>query len=153
MTNRDETLLNDTTEDINMKTLYLLRGVSGCGKTTLAKTLEVLLPNCITCAADDYHYDGNGNYNWKPENLKTAHTLCQGKVDYAMFLSVKNIIVHNTNTTQKETQPYLDMAEKYGYRVVSLVVENLHGNKDVHNVPQDIRNAQEKRLRDNIKLQ
>lgn len=153
MTNSDESLLNDITEVINMKTLYILRGVSGCGKTTLAKNLEHSLPNCITCAADDYYYDEDGNYNWKVENLKSAHKMCQGKVDSAMFLDVKNIVVHNTNTAQKEIQPYLNMAEKYGYCVVSLVVENLHGNKDVHNVPQDTRDAQEQRLRESIKLQ
>lgn len=119
----------------------------------MAWTLERSLPNCIAYAADDYHHDEEGNYNFKFENLKAAHKWCQEKVERGMSINLENIIVHNTNTTQKEIQPYLDMAERYRYRVMSLIVENLHGNKDVHNVPQDIRNAQEKRLRENIKLQ
>ena len=63
------------------------------------------------------------------------------------------IIVSNTSTTQKELAPYQDLAEEYEYQVVSLVVENRHGNNSIHNVPQNIRDAQEKRLRDSLKLQ
>jgi hypothetical protein len=35
---------------------------------------------------------------------------------------------------------------KYGYRVFSIVVENRHGGKDIHNVPQDALDAMEKRF-------
>jgi hypothetical protein len=34
-------------------------------------------------------------------------------------------------------EPYLKLAEKYDYKVVSLIVENRHGNKSVHNVPDE----------------
>lgn len=134
------------------KTLWILRGVSGAGKTTVAKSL-LLLPSSMAYAADDFHYDEDGSYNWKPENVKASHEWCQRKVSRDMWFGFENIIVHNTNTTEKEIQPYLDLAEKYEYDVVSLVVENRHGNKDVHNVPQDIRDNQEKRLRNSLKLQ
>ena len=132
------------------KALYILRGVSGCGKTTLANQL-CEMPNTVSWAADDYHYD-DGNYNWLPENLKLAHNWCRDMVRNSMELNY-NIVVHNTNTSEKELKPYLDMAEKFGYKVASLVVENRHGNKDVHNVPQEVRDGQEKRLRDSLKLQ
>jgi hypothetical protein len=32
---------------------------------------------------------------------------------------------------------YYDLADKYGYKVVSLIVENRHGGKNVHGVPED----------------
>ena len=135
------------------KTLYILRGVSGCGKTTLARALASSLPNAAAHAADDYHYDEDGNYNFKFENLGKAHKQCQNNVARDMRLGLDSIIVHNTNTSEKETKPYTDLAEEFGYRVVSLVVENLHGNKDVHNVPQEVRDGQERRLRDSLRLQ
>lgn len=47
------------------------------------------------------------------------------------------IFVSNTFTTEKEMKPYLKMAEESGYHVVSLIVENRHGNKSVHNVPEE----------------
>lgn len=135
------------------KTLYILRSVSGAGKTTLAKTLEDNLPDAIAIAADDYHYDSEGNYNWKSENMHKAHKWCQSETDrYMCKYFYENIIIHNTNTTEKEIKPYIDLADKYGYKVVSLVVENRHGNSNVHNVPDNILENQEKRLRQSIKL-
>jgi hypothetical protein len=35
-------------------------------------------------------------------------------------------------------QPYFDLAEKYGYRVYSLICENRHGGVNEHNVPQEV---------------
>lgn len=47
------------------------------------------------------------------------------------------IVVSNTSTTEKEMQPYLDLAKEFGYTVVSLIVENRHGNSSVHGVPKE----------------
>ena len=47
------------------------------------------------------------------------------------------IFVSNTFTTEKEMKPDLEMAEKNNYQIVSLVVENRHGNESVHNVPEE----------------
>lgn len=135
-----------------MKTLYILRGVSGSGKTTLAQTLESSLPDCIAYAADNFHYDDQGNYNWKPENVHLAHEWCQDSVMVCMDAGITNIVVHNTSTSEKELKPYTSMADIYGYKVVSLVVENRHGNSNVHDVPKDVLQNQESRLRSSIKL-
>lgn len=115
-----------------MKTLFLVRGVPGCGKTTLVESLNVGL----RIAADDYHTDKDDNYNWKPENTKKAHQWCQDKVHEAMQ-SDNDIAVHNTFTQYSEMEPYFKMAEEYGYRVTTLIVENRHGSKSVHNVPSE----------------
>ena len=115
-----------------MKNLFLIRGVPGCGKSTLANLLPVQL--CV--AADDYHIDADGNYNWKPENSKAGHAWCQDEVRRAMESTyINSIAVHNTFTQQWEMQPYFDMAVEYGYRVTTIIVENRHGSKSVHNVP------------------
>ena len=62
------------------------------------------------------------------------------------------IIVSNTSTTEKELQPYLELAKKYDYKVVSLIVENRHGNKDIHGVPEETLVKMENRFKQNIKL-
>ncbi|MCP3681523.1 MAG: ATP-binding protein [bacterium] len=134
------------------KTLYLLRAVSGAGKTTLANTLVEHLPNTVAFAADDYHYDDKGVYNWKPENMSKAHKWCQDSVRKSMEQPCSNIVVHNTNTSEKEIAPYLSLAKEYGYKVVSLLIENRHGNKSVHGVPEKVLEAQEQRLRNSLKL-
>jgi len=116
------------------KTLYLIRGVAGAGKTTFATDLAESL-NLAMFEADDYFYDRYGNYNFNPSLLHKAHNECQEKTEASMMLG-HGVVVSNTFTTEKELKPYLDLAEKYDYKVVSLVVENRHGNKSVHDVPE-----------------
>ena len=123
-----------------MKKLFIVRGVPGCGKTTFAESI------CDkVVSADDYHYDDEGNYNWKPENIKAAHRYSQGKTRSIMETG-KDVAVANTSTTVKEMKPYYDMAEEFGYTVFSIIVENRHGGKDVHNVPEKTLEAMEKRF-------
>ena len=47
------------------------------------------------------------------------------------------IVVSNTFTMAWEMQPYCDLAEKYGYRVYSLIVENRHSGVNSHGVPEE----------------
>jgi hypothetical protein len=47
-------------------------------------------------------------------------------------------------------KPYLDMAVETGHEVTVLIVENRHGNKSVHNVPEDT--IQKMKNRFSIKL-
>jgi hypothetical protein len=54
------------------KILYLIRGIPGSGKSSLAKSL-----GGKHVEADMYHLDENGNYNWKPVDVKKAHEWCQ----------------------------------------------------------------------------
>jgi predicted kinase len=118
-----------------MKTLTLLRGLPGSGKSTLAGSLEMVF--CYE--ADKYFEDENGKYNFDPTKIKQAHQWCQDRVEKAMNapngFPPPRIVVSNTFTQEWEMQPYFDMAAKHGYRVVSLIVENRHGNQSIHSVP------------------
>lgn len=135
-----------------VKTLWVLRGVSGSGKTTLAKLLSSQLGECISVAADDYFYDVDGNYNFDADKLSAAHTYCKEQVQLYMDQEFENIVVHNTNTSDAEIQPYFDMAHVHDYQVMCLVVEGRHGNKDVHNVPDKVKIRQAGKLRQSIQL-
>jgi len=55
-----------------MKTIILLRGIPGAGKSTLASLLLPNKPNCIR-SADMYFEDEEGNYNFNARELPTAH--------------------------------------------------------------------------------
>lgn len=117
-----------------IKTLYILRGLPGAGKTTLAKELSETL-GIPYVEADQWFYDENGVYTFNTAELPNAHIVCRASVHINMTKGL-SCIVSNTSTTEKELQPYLEMAERYGYKVVSLIVENRHGNASVHNVPE-----------------
>ena len=124
------------------KILYLLRGLPGSGKSTVAEQLAS--PEQIF-EADKFWYLGDGKtYDFDITKLHEAHKWCQSSVEtemiYANAQSDHNfesvIVVSNTTTTEKEMKPYLELAEKYGYMVVSLITENRHGGKSIHGVPE-----------------
>ena len=131
--------------------LIILRGLPGSGKTSFAK---YMFSNNVF-EADQYFYDENGNYNFDATKLHVAHMDCQNRVEKLMQMSSttqygSEIVVSNTATTEKELKPYYDLAEKYDYKVVSLIVENRHGSKNVHNVPDE--KLEQMRTRFSIKL-
>jgi len=122
------------------KVLIILRGLPGSGKSTFARSMW---SEHVICEADQYWYDKGGHYNFDASKLRQAHEWCQAKVRQFMVDNTLNdqfyreIVVSNTSTTEKELQPYLDLAKEFGYTVISLIVENRHGNTNVHDVPQE----------------
>ena len=117
-----------------MKELFLLRGLPGAGKTTLAKSIAG--SKGYVKEADMFFVNREGEYKFKPSLLGEAHTWCQEEVDFLMKYEHK-VVVSNTFTQEWEMQPYYDLAEKYGYRVYSLIVENRHGGVNEHGVPEE----------------
>lgn len=114
-----------------MRTLIIIRGIPGSGKSTFVKDF---LNTFDHFEADMFHYDDEGNYNFSLDNIKKGHEWCYNKVENSMK-NDKSVVVSNTFTTEKEIHPYLILAEKYNYRIISLITENRHGNKSIHNVP------------------
>lgn len=113
------------------KHLFLLRGLPGAGKSTLAKTLAK-----THLEADMYFVDKDGNYNFDPAQLKYAHEWCQFECERAMEWELK-VAVSNTFTQEWEMKAYYELAEKHGYTVFSIIVENRHGGVNEHGVPQE----------------
>jgi predicted kinase len=130
----------------SIKTLFILRGVPGSGKTSLAESL-----GGVYFEADKF-FMINGEYKFDYTKLKQAHDLCRHSTEAAMSIGHERVIVSNTFTTEDQMHPYLDLAKDYGYRVVSLVIENRHGNKSIHDVPEETLIAMESKLRNSIKL-
>jgi predicted kinase len=68
--------------------------------------------------------------------------------------NVSVIIVDNTNTTKQEAEPYLKMAEKYGYdvQVISVSVSESLNEKQLQNrvenkiIPSDVVKRQKARI-------
>jgi predicted kinase len=119
-------------------TLYITRGIPGSGKSTFAKSL-----NCPYFEADMF-FEKDGEYNFDISKIKDAHAWCQEQVEDAMKFNqetkgLKNseIAVSNTFTQEWEMAPYYELANKYNYKVFSIIVENRHGGKNTHGVPDE----------------
>jgi len=114
------------------KELFLLRGLPGSGKSTLAESL-----GGYHLEADMYFTNDDGEYNFDPQQLPTAHKWCKTMVEELMGEGVERIVVSNTSTQSWEMEPYITMAEENGYTVFSLIVENRHGGNNIHGVPSE----------------
>ena len=135
-----------------MKNLYLLRGLPGSGKSTLANQI-----GDTHFEADMYFINENGEYIFNGADIKKAHQWCQSQVELAMIqnhitddLDSSDIIVSNTFTQEWEMEPYYKLAETYGYRVFSLIVENRHGGENIHGAPADKIQAMKDRFEVNL---
>ena len=121
-----------------MKTLYIVRGLPGSGKSSLAKKITETL-----YSADDFFTNKKGEYNFNAKLLGKAHEWCWGKVRDAMFLGANAVAVANTFTQAWEAEKYYQIAEEYGYSVFVIECQNDFGN--VHDVPQESIDAMKKR--------
>ena len=122
-----------------MKNLYIIRGLPGAGKSTIAKSLG----KSWQIFESDQFFMKNGKYEFDGSKLKDAHNWCKRKVQYWMHPSLfrplffRNIVISNTFTQEWEMRFYQIIAKKYGYRVHTIIVENRHGGVNTHGVPEE----------------
>jgi predicted kinase len=114
-----------------MKELFLLRGLPGSGKSTLAKSLS------DSHIEADMFFIKDGEYKFDGSKIKDAHNWCQDVVEHWMDENKPKIVVSNTFTQEWEMDNYYKLAERFGYRVYSVIVENRHGGVNEHGVPEE----------------
>lgn len=119
-----------------MRELILLRGLPGSGKSTLA---EVLGENARypIFSVDDYFTDSTGHYEFRFQENHLAYKQCEEGVIQAMKQGAEKILLHNTFTMEWEMEPYMKMAQEHGYRVHVVTVENRHGGRNIHKIPEE----------------
>lgn len=113
------------------KTLILIRGIPGSGKSSLAKYLSSSFEASHHEA--DQFFEGPKGYNFDASFLALAHEYCQAQTRLAMNLELPVVIVANTFSRQWEWQTYEAYAELKGYNLI--IIETSYPGKSVHDVP------------------
>jgi predicted kinase len=139
-------------ENVYTGDLILLRGLPGSGKSTFANVILQQPSNNPqeVLSADDFFVNNEGVYVFDSSKIKEAHNYCQFRCSERMRQGIARIVVANTFTQEWEMEEYYKMSERYNYRVHTVIMENRHGNENVHGVPDD--KLQQMKNRFEIKL-
>jgi predicted kinase len=125
--------------------LYIIRGLPGSGKSTMAKEIIAKHPNTKHFEADMYFYNAHGEYKFEPSLLREAHKWCLLKTEDALRNGY-DCIVSNTFTQKWEMKAYLDLAKQYN---AELEVITAKGNyQNIHGVPEETIEKMRKRWED-----
>ncbi|CAB9506274.1 NEDD4 binding protein 2-like 1 [Seminavis robusta] len=139
--------------------VLILRGVSGVGKSTVAKACQRLwrdtgqepVASAPVVEADDYF---GATCPYHPDLISAAHEDAQNRARGALDDSnVRCLVVSNTSTTAREYAPYLRMAVAKGASVTILTLDtatplgflqNLHDvdHKKVEKMARNLRSAE-----------
>ena len=100
------------------KVMFIMRGLSGSGKSTIVEALQKTYPEHCVCSADDHFYQQDGSYKWVKTELEAAHKECQSKAEAACKADTSVVIIDNTNVRRWEIKFYVNIAATYRYTVV-----------------------------------
>lgn len=99
-----------------MKTLIMMRGLPGSGKSTKAKKLHQEHGGMIF--SSDEFCMVNGVYQWTPDKAPLVNQITVSHTKIAMQVDeIETIIVDNVNIRLLEMYPYLELAIDHGYKI------------------------------------
>ncbi|HEY9582775.1 MAG TPA: ATP-binding protein [Candidatus Paceibacterota bacterium] len=118
--------------------VYIMRGISGSGKSTLARKLAGT--EGVIHSTDDY-FVVNGEYVHDPSKTRENHERNKEAFIKSLAEGKPIVIVDNTNAQRFEYEPYLDLAEQYGYEVIFKEMPMPNPSeavkRNIHKVPED----------------
>ena len=135
-----------------MKTVKILRGVPGCGKSTYCDALnaEWFLDETKSrmfriVSADRFFVGADAVYRFDPRKLGAAHGSCVRLFTEALIEDVGDevdmlLIVDNTSTTVREMSTYVDLCKAYGvpFEIVTIdTPPEIAAHRNTHGVPVD----------------
>lgn len=116
--------------------LCIVRGLPGSGKSEITALLSENGKYPVF-SIDDYFTGADGLYHFRHTENHLAYAQCEERCREAMRGGHTKIFLDNVFSMEWEMQPYLEMAEEYGYRVHVLTAENRHGGTNVHGVTRE----------------
>ena len=104
-----------------MKTAFIMRGIPGSGKSTVAELLATTSKSSIIHSTDNYHMV-NGKYKFNKDMLWIFHQKNLEAFEKSCKNGKKIVICDNTNIKKSFFSKYVTVAKKYGYKVFLIIV-------------------------------
>jgi len=138
-----------------IKRAFIMRGVSGSGKSTIAEMLAA--DDDAMIFSTDQYFMVDGKYVFDPTKLKENHAKnLQAWIDAVENELYATVVCDNTNTTDWELRLYRETAEDNGYQVIYVAIEpdfdklDEYHARNTHGVPKEVIKAQMERLADEL---
>ena len=131
------------------RTLTIIRGSSGSGKSWLASAIRERSDGSIWLASDDYRIDELGDYKYSEKDNRIVFEQLENDVRWHMQNQASQIIVEATFIGKRASyMQIVNWADKYGYELQEIIVRRWPLLANEHNVPENIR----KSMQDKIEL-
>ena len=132
---------------MSFRKVFIVRGVPGSGKTTLAKGIAKKY-NTKEFEADHYLLNSEGKYEYDKSKLARAHTKCI--VQGFKHLQRNNAVVFaNTFIHKSDIEFYAKYMKEQGINAEVYIAQPSFAGKSLHNVPDE---AVEKMRREMITI-
>lgn len=122
---------------IKKKSLILLRGLPGAGKSTLAQILSEANKYPVFSVDSYFTNKETGKYKFEYKENHLAYAFCEAATLEAMQELKEKIFIDNTFTLDWEIEPYFKLSKEFDYNIFVLTVENRHGNNNIHEISQE----------------
>jgi hypothetical protein len=122
------------------KIVYIIRGLPGSGKSTMANQIAD-----VVCE-DDQLFTNNGLYKFEASGIQLAIAACKAKFKEAVNDGVKRIAVANAFIRHEDTEFYINVAKKNGYKVFQVIAENVNNTANVHGIKENEIEIQRKKF-------
>lgn len=118
-----------------MSRLYLVRGLPGSGKSTIASALAGSVEGGAAVEADAFFVDDDGVYTFDAKQLAAARASSEDGARSAMEAGAPVVAVANTFSRRASWAPYVKAANANNYSVTILETHGDHGS--IHEVPDE----------------
>ena len=118
-----------------MKVMFVMRGVSGSGKSTVARKLADKF-DAVIASQDDYFME-DGVYHFNYLKLSEAAMYCYDTAFQAV-MEGRSVVVDNMNLLKSYYSPYVMMAQHQGYKVFLVQPDFLQPIENISEVDEEL---------------
>ena len=118
-----------------IKTMYIMRGIPGCGKSTWAREEllnQLSVENCDftnkdlfklhILSVDDFFYhegrDGNVVFKFDTRDLQEYHECNKHRAKINCCLHISPLFIDNINISYEQMRPYMEIANFHNYKII-----------------------------------